>query len=299
MFVPAVHDAVLDAGGLQPGAAFLVLIGPVAVDRPLVAADQPVGDRALVDLGRGQHDAPDQARAPVDADMRPVNEKGVAEEGLAVLLGPVGIGLLGMARAGARRAPRRAPGRGHKSGVHQGPPADHQPLRIELAADLLESGFQKRARLFPKPPDRGVVRRRGIQRKAAEAPERQPVLQGLLQSRVRQVVERLQIQRLEHRQRVVGRTAGPRSIPGLSLIRRQTPDRHPVDQPVQTLQFAVPAQTRRHKRFGKPQLTPIAHRYPRTVPERRESHYRQVENPPFAEKSSSKGEVTGRYRPDR
>src|SRR3954469_11523965 len=88
VLVRAVHDAILDAARLEPGAALLALVALVAIDGALVAADEVVGDEALVHSGRGQHEPADQARALVDAGM-----EAIAEMGAAVLLRPVGVGL--------------------------------------------------------------------------------------------------------------------------------------------------------------------------------------------------------------
>src|SRR5215213_9414303 len=90
VLVRAVHDAILDAARLEPGAALLALVALVAIDGALVAADEVVGDEALVHSGRGQHEPADQARALVDAGM-----EAIAEMGAAVLLRPVGVGLAG------------------------------------------------------------------------------------------------------------------------------------------------------------------------------------------------------------
>src|SRR3954468_19103601 len=61
VLVRAVHDAILDAARLEPGAALLALVALVAIDGALVAADEVVGDEALVHSGRGQHEPADQA----------------------------------------------------------------------------------------------------------------------------------------------------------------------------------------------------------------------------------------------
>src|SRR5829696_5589324 len=69
MFVRPVHDAVLDPALLEPGAALLLLIGAVGIDRPFIAAHERVRRLALVDFGGCQQRAADQPRAEIDPDM--------------------------------------------------------------------------------------------------------------------------------------------------------------------------------------------------------------------------------------
>ena len=76
VFVPPMHDAVLDPGGLEPRPSRLLLVGLVAIDGPLVAADQPIGNLALVDLGQTQHQAMDQPGPLVNTHMRLVVQDG-------------------------------------------------------------------------------------------------------------------------------------------------------------------------------------------------------------------------------
>jgi len=58
----SIHDAIFDALGLEPPAPLLVLIGAIVINRPRVALDQLIGDRALVNLGRRENGPADQAQ---------------------------------------------------------------------------------------------------------------------------------------------------------------------------------------------------------------------------------------------
>ena len=236
---------------LEPRPSRRLLVGLVAIDRGLVAADQPVGDLALGGLGRGQHHPPDQPRPLVDAEMRLV-----AEEGAPLLAGPVGAGLARVPGTRAGLVGRRARSRRHQRGVHQRALAHDQTGGLQLAVDLLEGRLQNPARIPAKAADRGLVRRAPVKRKAAKTPERQTVQQRLLQTGVRQIVKHLKIKRLQHRQRRIGRTA-PASR---ADRRRQALQRRPVDQRIQTIKLPVRPKTRRNKRFRKTQLTLAAHR---------------------------------------
>src|SRR4029453_13918324 len=66
VLVAPVHDAVLDARSLEPRPALLVFVGLVGIDRGLVAADQTVGNLAVVDLGGSELGAAQQSRGGVD-----------------------------------------------------------------------------------------------------------------------------------------------------------------------------------------------------------------------------------------
>src|SRR4029079_8944497 len=81
--VPALGDAILDAGLLQSRPTGLFGIGLVTVDRPFVPRDKLIGDLALIGLGAGQHRQADQTGVLVHADMGLV-----AEMRAAVLLCP-------------------------------------------------------------------------------------------------------------------------------------------------------------------------------------------------------------------
>src|SRR3954469_9632096 len=140
VLVRAVHDAILDAARLEPGAARLALVALVAIDGALVAADEVVGDEALVHSGRGQHEPADQARALVDAGM-----EAIAEMGAAVLLRPAGVGLGRNLRPKACGALGLAALGGDDRGVDQRAGLEDQALGGKLPVDLVEAGFEHAA----------------------------------------------------------------------------------------------------------------------------------------------------------
>src|SRR5215218_1857263 len=71
MFVGAVHNAILDTEPLQSFPARLQRVGTIAIDGPLIATDQFVGNLALVDARRGDHYTAQQPGALVHPDMGP------------------------------------------------------------------------------------------------------------------------------------------------------------------------------------------------------------------------------------
>ena len=84
--------------------------------------------------------------------------------------------------------------------------------------------------MLPEQPHRLGVRHRILEAEPEEAHERQPVPDLELGRVVRQRVERLQDQDLEHQHRVIGRPAALRSIRPLQRARKPRPERLEVDQ---------------------------------------------------------------------
>ena len=188
VLVGAIHDAILDAKALQARPPRLERIGTVAIDRALVAADQFVGDLALVDRGRGDHHAPNQARALVDPDMRLV-----AEHGLAAAAGPAGIRLLRMDRTAPCRHRRRLALRADDRGIHHRVRPQQQPLRLQLRRHQRKALLQhpRLRRIMAEAQNRGLVRRAVLQREPAKSAKRQAVAEHPLQVRIGEVVKPL------------------------------------------------------------------------------------------------------------
>lgn len=82
-------DAIADAGQRQPVAALFAVISLVGIDNLLVAADELVGRRAFIDIGRGEKEPADNAALLVHGGMQLV-----AEVIFALLLGPGGLGVV-------------------------------------------------------------------------------------------------------------------------------------------------------------------------------------------------------------
>jgi len=132
----AVLDAILDAARLERGASGMLLVSLVGIDRALVAEHEVVGDLALIDLGRRQHAAADQARAVIDPDMQLVAEE---QPPILAAAGSVGVGIVRRAAfdAPGRRAVARRPHRArHQRGIDQRAGLEHEAGRIELARSI-------------------------------------------------------------------------------------------------------------------------------------------------------------------
>src|SRR3954469_12688680 len=169
VLVRAVHDAVLDTKLPEPAPALLVLVSLVGVNRSLVATDKCIGDQALVDMRRRKRQAPDQTGSLIGADM-----EAIAKITAASLAGEAGRRLLRQRRLRPGFQVGPTAGSGHNGGVHQGPLAHDQLLRIELPVHFGEGRLQHpcRGAVVAEPAQRGFVRRSPVQRKAAEQPER-------------------------------------------------------------------------------------------------------------------------------
>jgi hypothetical protein len=180
----------------------------------------------------------------------------VAEMGAAVLLGPVGLGLGRDLRAQARRALGLAALRLDERGVDQRAGLEHEALVGELPVHLVEAGFEHPAfgRVLAEAAQRGLVRRPLRGGKPAKAPEREPIVERLFELRIGERIEPLQEKRLQHRQRLVGRTTDPaRPQP-----RRKPLERRPIDRLADRLKPPVRPQTRIAQRIRKAQLL-LAH----------------------------------------
>ena len=94
-----------------------------------------------------------------------------------------------------------------------------------------------------EPADGAVVGRRILQRQPDKAAKRHPVVQRFLQPMVRQRIDTLQHQRLDHQQRIKGRATAPLG----TQPRQQRPQIGPVHFPRQPLQPDIATQTRRHQ----------------------------------------------------
>ncbi len=175
----------------------------------------------------------------------------VAKMRLAVLIGPVGSGLLGMRRAHAGLPLGRLVGRRHDGGVHQGALLQHQPLVVELPVYLAQAALKhaRRCCCQTKAADRRLVGRRIGKRQPAEPAKVEAHQQRLLKTRVGEVVEQLQIMRLQHQQRCIRRPTGLAA----AHIPQQRFQPRPIDQRIDALEPLVRSQPPIHKsvRQGK------------------------------------------------
>src|ERR1700688_820941 len=98
----------------------------------------------------------------------------VAEVGLAVLLGPVGVRLARHASAGTGLHLRRVVARGDEARVHQRAPPPDPTLALQLPVHRLERPREHLAlgRLLTEAADRRLVRRAVRKTPAAEPAER-------------------------------------------------------------------------------------------------------------------------------
>jgi hypothetical protein len=129
-----------------------------------------------------------------------------------------------------------------QAGVDQRALPHDQAQAVDLAVDLLEHPISQITlpQRLAEAMDRHMVRRLGVQRKAAEPSEAQAILDRRLQGGVRQPIPLLQKQCLEHHYSRVTRCPVPRSM----HRRQQSRERRPVDQSSQPLQRLVPAGSR-------------------------------------------------------
>src|SRR5207253_6060209 len=74
MFVGPPHQSILDAGFAQPRMPGVGVIGLIAIDRGLVAADQGIAELRIRDRGIGRDDAADEGVLGIDADVDLVTE---------------------------------------------------------------------------------------------------------------------------------------------------------------------------------------------------------------------------------
>ena len=112
----------------------------------------------------------------------------VAKIGLVVLDREAGVGIARIDLTPIKRRPLYI--RRYDRRIDQGSFLYDHPPRVELAVDLGQQLLRQAQLLdhLAKPPDRRVVRRLGVERNAAEAPERQTVAHGFLGLRIGQVV---------------------------------------------------------------------------------------------------------------
>src|SRR5690348_13799088 len=82
------RDPIADAKSLEKGTSGITVVGLVGIHDALVAADQPVGGDAVIDVGSGKLHSPHDPAALVHGNMRLV-----AEEVLALLLRPSRVGI--------------------------------------------------------------------------------------------------------------------------------------------------------------------------------------------------------------
>lgn len=90
--------------------------------------------------------------------------------------------------------------------------------------------------MFAEQPDRLGVRHLVGKPETEKPHERQPVLDLKFGLIVRQVVERLQDQNLEHKDRIIGRSAALRTVGSLQRLRRRLAEHLPRHDRVQLLQ---------------------------------------------------------------
>jgi hypothetical protein len=159
------------------------LLKAETAERDVRSVANRIAALAVVQVGGGHLGLADQVALLVHGDMGLV-----AEIGLVVLDREAGVRI---ARIDLSLLVRRAFHRRHDDRrVDQGSLLDDQAPRVELPIDLGQKLFRqaKLVHCLPETPNRRMVRRLGVERDAAKAPERQPVAYGFLGLRVRQIV---------------------------------------------------------------------------------------------------------------